>query len=212
MSGPSAHPAPRDLDDLYASPPPWDIGRPQPAFAQLAEAGAIGGRVLDVGCGTGEHTLMAAALGLDATGIDLAAGALEAAREKARRRSLTARFLRHDLRRLPELGETFDTVLDSLVFHALTEADRAAYVAGLRTVVPPTGRAFLLCYGDRRPGEGGAPHGLGRDRIRASFTSGWRIDSLESAVCASTSPLYPGGIAAWLVALTHVSDSAAAGR
>ncbi|MGI5225642.1 class I SAM-dependent methyltransferase [Actinoallomurus sp. CA-142502] len=206
MAGPSTHRPPRDLDDLYTSPPPWDIGRPQPAFAALAEAGAIDGRVLDVGCGTGEHTLMAAALGLDATGIDLATGALEAAREKARRRSLTARFLRHDLRRLPELGETFDTVLDSLVFHALTDADRAAYLAGLRTVLRPAGRAFLLCYGDRRPGEREVPHGLGRDRIRASFTSGWRVDSLQPAVCDSTSPLHPDGIAAWLVALTRVSD------
>ncbi|MFB9839023.1 class I SAM-dependent methyltransferase [Actinoallomurus acaciae] len=206
----SAHLVPRDLDDLYATPPPWDIGRPQPAFAALAEGGAIGGRVLDVGCGTGEHTLMAAALGLDATGIDLAAGALETARDKARRRSLTARFLRHDLRCLSELGETFDTVLDSLVFHALTEADRAAYLAGLRTVLPPAGRAFLLCH--RGPVDGGAPHGLGRDRIRESFTGGWRIDSLRPAVCASTSPLYPGGVAAWLVALTRVSGSPADGR
>jgi SAM-dependent methyltransferase len=206
VSGFSAHPAPRHLDDLYASPPPWDIGRPQPAFAALAESGAIEGRVLDVGCGTGEHTLMAAALGLDATGIDLAAGALETAREKARRRSLTARFLRHDLRNLPELGETFDTVLDSLVFHALAEADRTAYLAGLRTVVPPTGRAFLLCYADRRPGESGAPHGLGRDQIRESFANGWRIDSLDPTGCDSISPLHPGGIAAWLVALTRVAD------
>ncbi len=58
--------------DLYASPPPWDIGRPQPALLGLARAGLVRGRVLDAGCGTGEHTLMAASLGLDATGIDLA--------------------------------------------------------------------------------------------------------------------------------------------
>ena len=31
---------------------------------------------MDVGCGTGEHTLMAATAGLYATGIDLAADAL----------------------------------------------------------------------------------------------------------------------------------------
>jgi len=46
--------------------PPWDIGRPQPAFAALARTGAFRGRILDVGCGTGEHAVLAAQLGLDA--------------------------------------------------------------------------------------------------------------------------------------------------
>lgn len=49
-------------DELYASTPPWDIGHPQPAFQALADTGKIHGRVLDVGCGTGEHALMAACL------------------------------------------------------------------------------------------------------------------------------------------------------
>jgi SAM-dependent methyltransferase len=59
---------------LYTTAPPWDIGRPQPAFAGLARAGAIRGRVLDAGCGTGEHALMAAGSGQDATGIDITTG------------------------------------------------------------------------------------------------------------------------------------------
>ena len=46
-----------------AGPPPWDIGRPQPAFVELAGQDMLAGRVLDVGCGTGEHALMAAARG-----------------------------------------------------------------------------------------------------------------------------------------------------
>ena len=65
---------PEELDASYAGTPPWDIGRPQPAFLALAEAGTIRGRVLDVGCGTGEHSLMAASMGLEATGIDSASG------------------------------------------------------------------------------------------------------------------------------------------
>ena len=61
----------RDFDATYlAGRAPWDIGRPQSAFRELADRGRLIGRVLDVGCGTGEHALMAAALGLDATGVD----------------------------------------------------------------------------------------------------------------------------------------------
>jgi 2-polyprenyl-3-methyl-5-hydroxy-6-metoxy-1,4-benzoquinol methylase len=95
----------RTPEDSYAGDrPPWDIGRPQPAFLALAEAGAIRGRVLDAGCGTGEHTLLAAGLGLDATGVDLASNALDTARQKARDRGLAARFVRQDARRLADLG------------------------------------------------------------------------------------------------------------
>lgn len=70
MADPPRHPGVgTGPDDLYVTPPPWDIGRPQPVFLALAEAGALRGRVLDAGCGTGEHAIMAAGLGLDATGV-----------------------------------------------------------------------------------------------------------------------------------------------
>jgi hypothetical protein len=55
--------APHDWDGSYAGPsppPPWDIGRPQRAFVRLADAGALTGALLDVGYGTGEHTILAA--------------------------------------------------------------------------------------------------------------------------------------------------------
>ena len=121
--------------------------------------------MLDVGCGTGEHTLLAAGLGLDATGVDLASNALRTAREKALQRGLAARFLLHDARRLAQLGEVFDTVLDSLVFHSFNDAERAAYPDGLRTVLRPQGRLFVLCFSDRQPDETGVPHKLTRQQI-----------------------------------------------
>src|SRR5215210_4515803 len=148
-SPPYPHPhhgstAPIGPEDLYTSQPAWDIGRPQPAFLALADAGAIRGRVLDVGCGTGEHVLLCAARGLDASGIDLAPTALAAAGAKADRRHLTARFLRYDALRLADLAESFDTVLDCGLFHTVDEADRATFVAGLRTALVPGGHYVML--------------------------------------------------------------------
>src|ERR1700688_3926188 len=80
-----------DFDAIYDSTPPWDIGRPQPAFARLAESGSLVGNVLDVGCGTGEQALLAASLGLMALGIDFAPRAIELAQTKADGRGIGAR-------------------------------------------------------------------------------------------------------------------------
>lgn len=191
---------PATAEDLYAARPPWDIGRPQPAFLALAESGTIRGRVLDAGCGTGEHTLMAAGLGLDATGIDLAANALETARRKAGERGLAVRFLRQDARRLADLGEAYDTVLDCGLFHIFDGPDRTAYVAGLRATLAPGGRYLMLGFSDRAPGASG-PHRLTPDDIATAFAGGWRVDTIEPATIEIS--VDPGGIPAWLVIATR---------
>ncbi|WP_328747255.1 class I SAM-dependent methyltransferase [Streptomyces sp. NBC_00285] len=193
---------PPEPEDLYATPPPWDIGRPQPAFLALAEAGAIQGRVLDAGCGTGEHVLLCAGLGLEATGVDLATRALRTAEQKARERDRAARFLHRDALKLGDLRESFDTVLDCGLFHTFDGADRAAYVDSLRTATRRGGRYFMLCFSDRQPGEWGRVHKLTRDEIEASFADGWRIDSIEPSTIDITTD--PDGIRAWLVALTRI--------
>ena len=190
------------FDAMYAGRPPWDIGRPQAALVALADAGLIRGRVLDAGCGTGEHVLMCADLGLDATGVDLAQAALRTAEEKACARGLTARFIRQDARRLSELGEIFDTVLDCGLFHlsVFTEEDRASYVASLRSVLRRGGRYFMLCFSDREPGIGG-PLRLSQDQIRRAFADGWQIDSIEPTTLEITTD--PAGVRAWLVTATR---------
>src|SRR5271169_3438705 len=76
--------------------PPWDIGHPQPTFLALVRSDAVVGRVLDIGCGTGEHALMVAELGLDVTGIDSSPRAIALAKQKAKERNLAPRFLMGD--------------------------------------------------------------------------------------------------------------------
>lgn len=197
---PGSH-RPSRPEDLYVSPPPWDIGRPQPAFAALAEAGVPTGRVLDAGCGTGEHALLAAGLGLDATGVDLARNALDRAEQKARERGLAVRFLQHDARQLAELGEVFDTVLDCGLFHIFADADRVAYVDSLHSALRPGGRYFMLGFSDQQSGDWG-PHRLTRADITTAFIDGWRLDSLEPATIAITTE--PNGVRAWLAALIRL--------
>lgn len=200
-SQPGVHPA-NSFDDIYAAerPPAWEIGRPQPAFEQLAETGGLSGRVLDAGCGTGEHALMAASLGFDAVGIDFSERAIELARDKGKERSLPVRFIVADALTLAHLGEHFDTVLDCGLFHVLGDDEREHYVASLAEVVPAGRHLYLLCFSDNQPGEWG-PRRVTQDEIHTSLVPYWDVESIQPSVIDLT--WTPEGALAWFVAATR---------
>ena len=199
----TVRPSAGQFDAAYGGTPPWETRRPQLAFAELAKKGAIRGRVLDAGCGTGEHALLAAGLGLPALGVDLSAAAIEIARRKAAERGLgeQARFEVHDARDLGALGERFDTVLDSGLFHVFGDEDRARYADSLRAAVAPGGRYFMLAASDRQP-PGFGPRRITVPEILDTFADGWHVDAVDLATMDIT--LDPNGMRAWLAAITRV--------
>lgn len=188
-------------DSAYeGSPAPWDIGRAQPAFARLADDGLLSGRLLDVGCGTGEHVLLAAAHGADAMGVDLSGLAIEKARAKAAERGLTARFEPADALHLELLGERFGTVIDSGLFHVFDDADRPRYVTSLASVVEPGGTYYMMCFSDEQPGVWG-PRRVREEEIRAAFADGWEIMSLAPDQF-TINPIHGNTVArAWLAVI-----------
>jgi len=198
--GPLRPRRPEDFDAIYQGKPAWDIGRPQPAFVALADAGMVTGSVLDVGCGTGEHALMAAARGCDAVGVDMAAVAIATAVRKATDRGLTARFVVGNALELESLTQMFDTVLDCGLFHVLDDADRMAYERSLAAVIPAGGRYFMLCFSDQQPGDWG-PRRIRRDEITTTFAGAWHIDSIEPATIDIT--MDANGARAWLASMTR---------
>jgi SAM-dependent methyltransferase len=195
------NPSEADFDALYkTATPPWEIGRPQPPFVAIADAGLFRGRVLDLGCGTGEHALLAAASGHEAVGIDAAPTAIAMARAKAERLGSAARFEVADALALGQWGETFDTVLDSGLFHVFDDGDRVRLVDGLRVAVRPGGTYRLLCFSEHQPGDWG-PRRVSQAEIRAAFAEGWRVDSIDAAEFVIT--ISPGRAQAWLAAITR---------
>lgn len=160
-------------------PPPWDIGRPQPAVVRIADGGGFHSPVLDVGCGTGENALFLAGRGLDVIGLDGATLAIDRAAEKARARGMTVDFVAGDALSLVSLGRSFASVLDSGLFHTFGDRERAAYVAALGTAVDPGGLVHILCFSDEEPW-GGGPRRVTQAELRSSFAEGWLVVAIES--------------------------------
>ncbi len=201
----SQHPA---WNDSYVgTPPPWDIGAPQTAFTALADAGALHGDVLDSGCGTGEHTLLAAAHGARATGVDIAERAIEIARHKSDERGINATFEVGDVLHLERLGRQFDVVIDSGVFHVFDDEERATYVSSLRSALRPGGMLYVACFSEDQPGDWG-PRRVSQAELRAAFSDGWSIASVQPATFAIS--VDPDGARAWLATIERIGEPAGA--
>jgi len=67
-------------------------------------------RIIDIGCGTGRHSIELAKRGYQITGIDLSESQLKRAREKAKEQRVEIDFQKHDARNLPFEGE-FDLAI-----------------------------------------------------------------------------------------------------
>lgn len=183
-------------------PPPWDIGRPQPAIVRLASEGRFSGAVLDAGCGTGENALHVVALGLSVLGVDVAETALTLAREKARDRGVKAEFATADAFYLERLGRTFETVLDCGLFHTFNSDERPGYVASLASVTKHNGTLYVLCFSDVGPDIG--PHPVSQEELRAAFSvvNGWKVASIEPE--RVTTRFHDNGASAWLATVVRL--------
>jgi ubiquinone/menaquinone biosynthesis C-methylase UbiE len=181
--------------------PPWDIGRAQPAIVRLAEEGLFAGDVIDVGCGTGENALFLASRGLAVIGVDAAPTAISQAQEKARLRGSSVPFLIADALALEGLGRPFDVAIDCGLFHTFSDPDRIAFERSLHRTLRVGGRYVLLCFSEQQSGELG-PRRVTQAEIRATFATGWTVDSIVVEQFAASLP--GDGAHAWLALLTRI--------
>ena len=196
---------PRDrFEGYYAAPrAPWDIGRPQRAFVEAG--GQIRGRVIDIGCGTGDLALWLAEHGCTVTGVDFLEKPLEWARQKAAERGLSVNFLQMDAVAVGEIPERFDAVTDCGLFHTFDDAGRKAYVGALRRLLEPGSRVFLLCFADAEPGTHG-PRRISERELREAFAACWEVETIEPARFEVVpgipgAEFGPGGAQAWFAVI-----------
>jgi SAM-dependent methyltransferase len=181
---------------------PWDIGRPQAAFVRVAAERGFAGDVLDAGCGTGEHALLAASLGRPVLGVDVAETAIALARKKADERGVNADFAVADALELRRLGRTFETVLDCGLFHTFDRDERPPYVSSLAAVTQPAGTVYVLCFSDDAPDIG--PHPISRADLDEAFNegSGWNVVTVEPDTIQTT--FVESGMPAWFATVRRI--------
>ncbi|MGP3966790.1 class I SAM-dependent methyltransferase [Streptomyces sp. 6N223] len=163
---------------------PWDIGEPQPALVALEDAGEIRGDVLDVGCGLGDNAAFLASRGHRVTAIDEAPTAIEEARRRAGGKG-DITFAVADAMKLDGYEDSFDTVIDSALYHNLTDEQRATYVAALHRAARPGARLHILSFSDAMPEEFPECFRVTEQNLRGILGASWTITALERTAYTS---------------------------
>jgi len=131
----------------------WGVGRYEDTAAQLAPVAGVvveaaaprpGERVLDLGTGTGNAALLAAARHASVIGVDPAARLLEVARVRTADAGLDATFALGEGAAIPVDDGSIDVVVS--VFGVIFAPDAAAAASELARVVAPDGRIVLTAW------------------------------------------------------------------
>lgn len=120
-----------------------EVYRKQADFLKEVLSLSAGQRVLDLGCGAGEHCLALAQQGINVTGIDIAPVLVDYARRQAAKAGVSAEFLRADMRTFRPQAQ-FDAVFTSSgTFGIFDDAGNQAVLQTISAVLAHEGK-FLI--------------------------------------------------------------------
>lgn len=155
---------------------PWeqsakaDAGRMEEFFRREELEHGGPGKALDIGCGTGAHTLTLARSGWEVTGVDVVDRALAQARKRLAAAHASARIVKADATMLPPdvVGDGFDFVLDVGCFHGLQPDQQNAMARAVTARTKADATLLMLAFG-RPVGPRFMPAGATREQIEAAY-------------------------------------------
>ncbi len=155
--------------------PNWDSNTVPDEVAALSQKGNLHGRALDLGCGTGTHSIYLARQGYTVVSVDFSAKAIQVANRKANQAEVKVDFRVDDVTRLDFLQEPFDIGLDVGCFHSLNKNERTHYAENLTRLMYPGGLFLLWAVeGQSRMGIG-----LSSEEIEQTFGPFFTLDQVK---------------------------------
>ncbi|OHT82771.1 class I SAM-dependent methyltransferase [Mycobacteroides saopaulense] len=136
-------------------------------------------KALDMGCGTGDHSIELARRGWQVVGLDSVARAVEKASAKASAAKVDAKFLQADVTNLPAaVGTGYRLIIDVGCYHGLAVQERIAYAQQVTAVTDLGATLLMFAFGPGRRGP--LPSGADRTEVEKTF-NGWRLIGDELA-------------------------------
>jgi 2-polyprenyl-3-methyl-5-hydroxy-6-metoxy-1,4-benzoquinol methylase len=186
-------PAPTFWHGIYDKPLiPWDIGSAQPELVNAIGRGdVVGPNVLDVGCGTGDNSILLARSGFNVTAFDLVEKAVVTARERVAQAGEIPGTVElyaanvFELDKTPIAERKFDTVLDSAILHCIGDDDtQKRYVDTIAKYVRKGGRFLLHVFSDQNPDPWVGPRRISESHARTFFNeeNGWKVESVRTCL------------------------------
>lgn len=110
--------------------PCWNVYRKKP-FPEVNEIAKEWrkkkfGSVLDIGCGTGRHSILLCKMGFNVVGVDFSKEMIKLAKKNAKKQNLNIKFIVADIRYLPFKGKRFNCCLAIAVIHHLKKQRKKA--------------------------------------------------------------------------------------
>ena len=163
------------FDHMYqAGQKPWSQHPIEPLldnFFQLLWDDYPKTNILDIGCGDGSISILAAKEGHEVWGIDSSITAIREAEAAAQAANVikTTHFQLGDALDLPYDGDFFDAMIDDGLFHHILPENRSIYFQNILRVLKPKSYIYLSVFSKHNP------EGIGqrftREEIRTLFSS-----------------------------------------
>lgn len=175
------------FDAVYQGRAPWDVGAPQPDLLDAITGWPPTGRVLDLGCGTGDLAIGLAERGHEVLGVDFAPAAIEEARRRVAAalppdRRHAVQLLTGDAMRVSDFTGRISDAVDSGFYHLFEAEGREELARELASALPPGGRYYMLGFAVALPSPD-VPRQVTEDELRSRFAPehGWTIRALRPA-------------------------------